>query len=92
MLKREYMVHVVHYQSNKDVIVNPEYMHDYFGGVRTFIIDYFTMKFFDGFKNNTISDLYNENEPYYILYNREMVNDPANKPILEEKHFYNTGL
>ena len=91
VLKRRYNVHVVHYQSYEDIIVNPYEFEHYFATTRTFIIDQFTMKFFDGFKNNNDISLYNEDEPFYILYNREMENDPANKPQLEDKHFENIG-
>jgi hypothetical protein len=88
---RKYMIHVVKYQENDDIVVNTSNLFYYFGGMRTFIIDYFTMKFFDGFKNNNNNTLYDPLNPYYIIYNREMENDPAKKPLISEKHNSNNG-
>lgn len=45
-IQREYMIYVVHYQDNEDVITDPDNFLMYFGGMRSFIIDYFTLKFF----------------------------------------------
>jgi hypothetical protein len=45
ILKRSYTIHVVHYQTNNDIIVNPQNFIHYFASMRTFIIDQFTMKF-----------------------------------------------
>jgi hypothetical protein len=45
----------------------------------------------DNNKSDNNIELYNENDPYYILYNREMENDPGIKAKLKEKHFEKRG-
>lgn len=91
LIKRKYIIHCINYQIDDDMIVNPDNFEHYFGGLRTFVIDFFTMKFFDGFKNNNTTEYYDKNNPYYILYNREMENDPGKKAQLENKHYLQTG-
>lgn len=86
-IQRNYMIYVVHYQDNKTLLAEPDNFLMYFGGMRSFIMDYSLIKFFNGFKNNNNTSLYNIDNPYYIIYNREMENDPANKPMLKSKHF-----
>jgi len=90
-LRRHYLISTVHYQDGRNIITDLDYFPIIFGGKRTFVIDFFNMKFLDGFKNNDSITLYDQNDPYYILYNRETVNDPAHKPILEDIHYKHRG-
>ena len=78
-IKRRYNVNVVYYQKGKKVVAETNKFLHYFEGPRTFIIDSFNLKFFDGFKNTKDKSYYNKDNTFYVLYNREMENDPANK-------------
>ena len=87
IIKRKYIVNIELYQTKTEIRANVSDFVHLFGGMRTFIMDSANMKFLDGFKNNSTTEFYNTNEPYYILYNREMENDPARKAELETKHY-----
>jgi len=92
-IKRRYDIKVIYYQNDNDMKTNPEHFIHYFEGLRTFIIDSFNLKFLDGFKNTNDNSYYNKNNTFYILYNREMQNDPGNKGHLEQSkgHFAKVG-
>ena len=91
-IKRSYNVKTVYYQKDKDnIVADPHDFMYYFGGKRTFVFDVFNIKFLSGFKNTEDTSLYNEEEPYYILYNREMKSDPGNKAKLEREHYAHKG-
>ena len=91
-IKRRYDVKVIYYQKGEKVVTNPEHFTHYFEGLRTFVIDSFNLKFFDGFKNTNDTSYYNLENTFYVLYNREMENDPGNKGRLGEKHFAHKGF
>lgn len=90
-IHREYRVAIVYYQKNNDIQTDVDYLEVALSGKRVFVIDSVSMKFLDGFKNNNNTSLYDPASPYYILYNRETENDPANKVRLERRHFEQKG-